>query len=255
MRNFSPLVKSMINQGARFAFGYEIELENGQKTYLTNFSRAILINGITYLPDASLQITKANFNDSAADLIEIKGILDKTAISLLHNIVNAKISLSIILIDKALIEGFLTLRCFSAHKENLQFTLYLKNNTARLTKSVTKFYSKTCRATFGDSKCGIDIENFAAIKDIYGISNNIVTLDTGKESGYYDYGRVNFLGTGIYMLILKDNASSLILQGRVTNEGRNSKQVKIFPGCDKTYEICYNKFQNVLNFRGEPFIT
>lgn len=255
MRALSPLVRQLINQGTAFAFGYDIELHNGQKIYLTNFARAISINDVTYLPDSSLQIAKANFNDSAHDFVEITGILDKAAILLLEYIANAKISLSIILIDKALIEPFLTLRCFSFHKQHLQFTLYLRNNITRLAQNATKFYSKTCRASLGDDKCGVDIENFAVVREVLHISNDMIMLDAGKVAGYYDYGRVHFLGTSIYMLILKHNSSSLILEGRVASSLQNVSQIKIFPGCDKSYEICYNKFQNVLNFRGEPFAT
>jgi uncharacterized phage protein (TIGR02218 family) len=255
MRTFSPYIRNLISTKANFAFGYDIELSNGQKLHLTNFSSAITINQVTYHPNSSLQITKANFNDSAHDFVEVTGISDKASKLLLEYIQNAKISLSIILIDKATIEPFLTLYCFSVHRQNLHFTLYLKNNITKLAQNATKFYTKTCRASLGDARCGVNIENFAVVTNVSYISNNVILVNTRQPVGYYDYGKVNFIGTSIYMLILKHNASSLILESNVAYELQQISQIKIFPGCDKTYEICYNRFQNVLNFRGEPFVV
>ncbi len=39
---------------------------------------------------------------------------------------------------------------------------------------------------------------------------------------------------------------------------RNTIQVgdtySVYPGCDKNWETCKTKFDNMMNFRGEPFI-
>ncbi|KJV57529.1 phage conserved hypothetical BR0599 family protein [Orientia chuto str. Dubai] len=34
----------------------------------------------------------------------------------------------------------------------------------------------------------------------------------------------------------------------------NTTDIKLITGCDKTFSSCIKKFNNAINFRGEPFI-
>jgi hypothetical protein len=254
MRSLSKHLRALINAGESFTFGFTIELNNEKVLNLTSYAEELIIDEMLYHPGSSLQITRANFNDSACDIVEVTGFFDDSAINILDDLNNAKVTIHIILPNQKIKEPLLTLFCFSIQRQDLQFTLYLKNQITKLGQSAVKIYSKTCRANLGDAKCRINLENFASIVNISGIENNLVMANFQQPDGYYDYGKINFIDTSIYILILKQTSNSLILESNVPQDLINQEKIKIFPGCDKTLETCYTKFSNVLNFRGEPFV-
>lgn len=254
MRNISHEAKGLIREGASFVFGFDVELENGKKLYLTNHSQNFTLGEVTYTAYSSLEITKAHFNDSAHDWVEIRGNYENGAIEILDIIKNAKVKISLIFIKQQLIEAIATLFCFNVHKENIHFVLNLKSQIHNLEKNVTKFYSKTCRANLGDKDCGVDLNAISQTVRISNISGTTIFLDIDKQLGYYDYGKVHFSDTSKPILIIRQTTNSLILAEAVPPEFCRVTEVRISPGCNKTIETCCNKFNNVLNFRGEPFL-
>ncbi|MCZ6901461.1 MAG: phage BR0599 family protein [Rickettsia endosymbiont of Ixodes persulcatus] len=45
-----------------------------------------------------------------------------------------------------------------------------------------------------------------------------------------------------------------ILQDIILDSVKDAEEVKITAGCDKNFITCCNKFNNAINFRGEPLI-
>src|SRR6476619_5651701 len=107
MRNLSPKSKILIHNGAKFAFGFDIKLENGRNLYLTNYSKDFAIGDLIYQSNSSIEISQAHFNDCACDWVELKGIFEENAIHVWENMKNAKITISILLIEEKLIENLL----------------------------------------------------------------------------------------------------------------------------------------------------
>jgi len=254
MRKLSHEAKNLIREGATFVFAFDLELENGKKLYLTNNSQEFTLEETTYAAYSSLEITKAHFNDSAHDWVEIKGNYDNNAIEILDIIKDAKVKIKLIFIEQKLIEDIATLFCFNVHKENIHFILHLKSQIHNLEKNVTKFYSKICRANLGDKECGVDLNSISQTVRISSISGTMIFLDIDKQLGYYDYGKVHFSDTSKPILIIRQTTNSLILAEAVPAEFCSATEVRISPGCDKKIKTCCNKFNNVLNFRGEPFL-
>ena len=119
---------------------------------------------------------------------------------------------------------------------------------------MTKLYSKTCRAKLGDTACGVDLEKMALSVRVLDVSQNLLTLENiPQPSGYYDYGKVRFCAHNHEVLILKHSANTLMLERSITLNDSNC-QALLIPGCNKTIGMCYERFANSLNFRGEPFI-
>jgi uncharacterized phage protein (TIGR02218 family) len=254
MRALSQNLRRMIQSGANFAFGFDIQCLNGRNFFFTNYCEVLTIGDAHYNPNSALNIVKANFNDSAHDIVEVSGIFEDSGLNIAEDLTGAKIIIKIILVSEKIAEQLLTLFCFNILKEQQKFTLYLKNHVAKLEQSATKIYSKTCRAKLGDALCRVNLENFSSVIHIDSIENNLIVVNIPQPAGYYNYGRMHFVGSNIFMLILRQNANSLILDRNVPEELLLSKEIKIFPGCDKTLETCYTRFCNVLNFRGEPFV-
>lgn len=55
----------------------------------------------------------------------------------------------------------------------------------------------------------------------------------------------NFVGAGI---------ADVVLQQRLPYDLPINQSMTIYPGCDKTIGTCQTKFNNVVNFQGEPYI-
>lgn len=48
--------------------------------------------------------------------------------------------------------------------------------------------------------------------------------------------------------------SRVVLYLALPNDIQVGDELRLYPGCDKTLATCRDKFDNVINFRGEPFV-
>jgi len=254
MRNLSASAMKLLANGEFFAFVFDLKLSNGKTLHLTNYGSDINIDGVKYLASSALNIVKGDINDSGHDLVEVHGIFDEHGIQECDDPAGAQVAIWLFFVRQNLKEALLKLSCARYKRGILKFVLYLTNNIDKLSQNATRIYSKTCRARFGDAKCGVNIEAFGKIVEVGSIEHNTLTVNHQKIDGYFDYGKINFIGSNIYIPILKQLGKQLLLESSIPPEYLQQEKVKIFPGCDKTINSCYTKFNNTLNFRGEPFV-
>jgi uncharacterized phage protein (TIGR02218 family) len=77
----------------------------------------------------------------------------------------------------------------------------------------------------------------------------------GKEENYFKYGLVRFMdGPSIdsSMEIKQSHGGNIVLSASLANGMEAGNQFTILAGCDKKFSSCIEKFQNAINFRGEP---
>ena len=146
--------------------------------------------------------------------------------------------------------------------ENNVINATIFSNLARLKYSIGQLYSPVCRECIGSENCGINIDDYKA----NGVVESIISADciTGNhqtnkatEIGYYKYGIIKFLTgklQGISMQI-KDELDGKIYLLQNTKLISVGDEYELFAGCDKTLKTCKEKFDNVMNFRGEPYIN
>lgn len=147
-------------------------------------------------------------------------------------------------------------------KENNSIHISLLSNIAKLNKPITQLFSPICRECFGNSKCGVNIEAYKAqgtISKILSPSSFVGTHQENKKTtiGYYRYGTIK-MKTGKlkdFSLQLRDEKENEVILLQNTNLLAVDDEYEIFAGCDKTTTTCKNKFNNIINFRGEPFIN
>lgn len=130
-----------------------------------------------------------------------------------------------------------------------------------LNQSVGELFSPICRECLGSAKCGVNLNDYKTsgyivnlISDdcFYGSHQN----DKQTQVGYYDYGLIKFLSgslRGISMQIKSEKKGTVYLLRNTKLLSVNDKY-EIYAGCNKTITTCKNKFNNVVNFRGEPYI-
>jgi uncharacterized phage protein (TIGR02218 family) len=140
-----------------------------------------------------------------------------------------------------------------------QFTAEVRGLSQRLSQKIGSSYSASCRALFGDAKCGKDKDDYkfaAEVTSVEGRQRFDASFLT-EEPGYFNYGLVKFLtgmNAGISMEVKDHRGSMVTLALPMPYDIAIGDEFEIFAGCDKNFKTCCAKFSNAVNFRGEPHI-
>lgn len=130
---------------------------------------------------------------------------------------------------------------------------------------IGEVYTPECRNVFGDSNCSLDVNNFdetftvGAVVSGQAYTRFAIACTGTRADGFFNLGYVRFGINGTRYEILKDSAPTLptardiILAVPTQNILVGGETGVIVAGCDKRHASCLTKFDNILNFRGEPF--
>ena len=257
--NFSDKHEKLINSSYEISFTYlyEIYLLSGTVLKLNSSNQEIVANNEKFLPFSSLTLTKGEFNDSAENVINLTGIFEANGITRKMSLAGCKVK--IFYYYDGVIFPLVTYFITELAKNDLEFTLKCEPETVKYNQSLLLFYSKTCRANFGDGKCGIDISRYRKSYRIQSIKSRIIIVsDMELSSGYYNMGNALFCtatGENINYRIIAHYNNQVTLEEEVYEDLLKHKEVSLEPACDKNFRTCCNKFNNAVNFRGEPTIT
>lgn len=139
--------------------------------------------------------------------------------------------------------------------------------TAQLDHEVAPVTSPNCRARFGDHHCKLSQQRFAHEIIVQRINADRIYVSgrlTGNV-GDYAFGELRWLNgpaTGISTYILDSDISSFsVIElpseiAKLSNDEIDGLNLRacIIMGCDKSISTCSNRFQNSVNFRGEPYL-
>ena len=117
-------------------------------------------------------------------------------------------------------------------------------------------YSSYCNNTLFDSRCSLN-------RGEYKIETTVAVVENGSalnssvfgeyEEGYFTYGYVEY--NKEYRMITKhDKTNNLVYIHAPFDQDVDGKVVTVYPGCDKTPQTCKNRFSNLKNFLGFPYI-
>jgi len=141
------------------------------------------------------------------------------------------------------------------HMDNMSYELQILPLFYSLNKSIGEFFSPLCRASLGDKRCGKDLSTFTFTGIIMTILDGRTFIGNHQQqkSGYFLNGMIIFAdGVRIQIENESDRVVTMILKS--SREIVLGERYSIIAGCDKSISTCKNKFCNVINFRGEPFI-
>jgi uncharacterized phage protein (TIGR02218 family) len=267
MRNISPQLQEHISgEVTTLANCWKLKLRNGKVLGFTNHVSDLEYEGVKYFASSGFDTSSiANSSDLAVDNLEIEGILD-------HNLITKQDILAGIY-DFAEIEMFMV-----NYNDLTQGQIYLKRGwfgeitlkngkfiaeirglTQKFTQVIGDLYSPTCRANFCDKKCKLKENDYTSYGSITEVINAKSFKDKNRQetSGYYTHGKIVFLdgkNVGIEMEIKEHINNSISTVLPMPFEIEVGDKYKIITGCDKTFETCKTKFDNIINFRGEPHI-
>lgn len=115
-----------------------------------------------------------------------------------------------------------------------------------------------CVHTLFDTGCGLVKASFAEANTVQGGStvNKLISL-SAKADGYYDNGQIVFTSgpnTGLTKAVKQYFAKNFFFNSPLPFPPNAGDAFTAYPGDDKTQTTCANKFSNLANFGGFPYV-
>lgn len=140
--------------------------------------------------------------------------------------------------------------------EGDEFSAELRGAAARLEAPVGPSTSPECRARFGDKQCRVDLAGRSITAAVVSANEAELTLDRAIDERFL-FGRLRYLSgdnAGLTTTILGVEASGLRVRELPRGEVTAGCRVELREGCDKRLATCSGRFDNAVNFRGEPHL-
>jgi uncharacterized phage protein (TIGR02218 family) len=130
-------------------------------------------------------------------------------------------------------------------------------------------YQRLCRHALYSQGCGVDQDNYAVPATIVAVDGNRLTysLETSSNieidsNNNNDVSADNFFSGGI--IDIGGVKRQILLQGTDTLELLSpfddldidsvGREATLYPGCNRTTTVCLNRFDNLNNFGGFPYL-
>jgi uncharacterized phage protein (TIGR02218 family) len=138
-----------------------------------------------------------------------------------------------------------------------EFSVGLRGPSAVLDAPVVENTSPTCRAELGDKRCRIDLAIRRTIAIISAANGAMLTMSAPLDDGDFAWGHARWLtgdNAGLEEQVMHNERSIVTLRDRPRRGVLAGDRIELTQGCDKRFVICSSRFQNALNFRGEPHL-
>lgn len=248
----------------------ENSVSDGKPVELYEFTCGSVFNRYT---SSAVDITKGN-DVFKADYIYRDGIdqtedFNKGGLSLKFSIENS--------FAKSLMgfspDGVTTLTVYRFHYGDSEYIVYWKGRvlTAKATgneisiecesvfsslkrQGLRARYERSCRHSLYDSGCTLSMSSFVLVANVSGVADEFLDVPdaSSRPDGYFT-GGVAMDGDGNLRLITSHTGTTIRLN-RAFNSSPGAKDISLYPGCDKAKLTCINKFNNLPNFGGFPYI-
>jgi len=131
----------------------------------------------------------------------------------------------------------------------------VNNIVAFLSNNIPKYtYSSSCSFDLFDEDCSLNRENYKVVFDNlnYTIDSNLqITIVNTETVDYFNNGYLIIDGQNNFIISHNDNIIKLLYPIKTQDF---SGDIEIYPGCNKNINNCLNKFNNLKNFGGFPFV-
>jgi uncharacterized phage protein (TIGR02218 family) len=136
------------------------------------------------------------------------------------------------------------------------FTADLLGAAAKLDAPVCPATSAECRAHFGDKDCRIDLAGRTIVATIVAADGGSMTLDQEVDDSFV-LGRLRYMSganCGISTVVLGASGNSIRVRDLPRATVETGCRLELREGCDKRFATCVSRFDNAVNFRGEPHL-
>lgn len=253
---------------------WKLTRKDGVILGFTDHDTDLVIGGVTYEAETGYTASSiASDINLSTNNLDVQGILESTQITAQDlsagRYDEAEVEMFIVNWDD-LTQGILRLPGkgwignITTRRED--FVAEVRGLDQALQQIVGEVYQPTCRADLGDSKCKVDLDALT----VNGVVSSVTDRTTFAASGlagtqsddFYKHGLLTWTGPtgGDNVDLAREVDSYIDSTGTFTLilpmgfDIQVGDTFSVYPGCDKTLATCRDKFDNVINFRGEPFI-
>lgn len=140
-----------------------------------------------------------------------------------------------------------------------QFYAELRGLMQAYSSTLCELRGPSCRATLGDARCKVDLAplTFAGEAGSASADNRTIAISLAHEAGYFTHGLIRFRSgsnSGLAMEVKTHAPGQLTLQLPMPYPVLAGDAFDLTAGCDKSLATCRDRFSNVVNFRGEPWL-
>jgi uncharacterized phage protein (TIGR02218 family) len=233
----------------------------------TNHDKDIVYDDVTYEAASAFTASAIKNNSSmAVDNLEVDGILDNEKITepdLMAGLYDgAQVEVYLVnyedLTQGALIMRTGTLGEFSIQKE--MFTAEIRGLSQKIQQNIGRIVTPRCPAVLGDSKCTVDLSGFTFSGVVSSVTDNQTFNSSSltQDAGYFKFGVIEWTGgsnAGLSMEVKSSPEVGLInLALPMPYNIEAGDEFNAVAGCNKAWTTCKDKFDNLVNFRGFPFV-
>ena len=151
-----------------------------------------------------------------------------------------------------------------------------RGQSQRLSQQIGEFYSRECRADLGDARCKVDLSAYTYTGYVgtldgdrgfepFVTEHQGTTYPTGtafsEPEGWFDQGVLTWasgenvgLSMEVHSYTQAPNPRRMNLYLPPPSPITIGDAFTVYAGCNKLITTCRDKFGNVVNFRGEPYV-
>lgn len=272
-RSISPAMQTHLNGPVTtLASCWKITRVDGTVLGFTSHTRDLLISGVAYKAATGISPTTVSASlQLSVDNLEVKSILDSSAIQeqdLLAGLYDYASVLMFLVNYNDLSMGTISLTRGTIGEVSFmdgQFTAEARSLFQNLQQNALGLTSPTCRVkALGDADCQVNLAGVTATGQaityngaITAVTSQKIFTDSGatQPAGFFTLGTIKFtsgLNTGLALEVKAFLAGQYTTQTRFPYAVTPGDTYTAIAGCDRTRGTCITKFNNILNFRGEP---
>lgn len=262
----SNLTAHIAGEVTTLAVCWKLSLTDGSVLGFTDHTSDLTIDSVLYEAATGFSPTSIETKDKfAVDNLDVAGILDAAAITE-ADIMAGKYDFAgveIFMVNVAdLTQGRILHRrgwLGEVSVKNGQFIAEVRGLAQKLSQNIGELFSPTCRAVLGDGRCKLNLAGFTAGGAVSTITSRQIFVSNAmtQAAGYFSGGEILWLtgaNAGRRMEIKEFGNKQFTLVLPMPNNIAAGDTFNAIAGCDKTFNACYSKFNNAVNFRGEPYV-
>lgn len=267
MRPITPNLNAHLQgEVTTLATCWKITRTDGVVKTFTDLDSDIVFASLTYLSIAGFTPSSVETKDNfSVDNVEVQGMFQTgyiTAPDLLAGKYDfAEVEIFIVnYMDIS--QGRMLLRRGRLGEVTMQkdtFIAELRGLAESLQQTIGELYQPSCRAILGDSECKKVLTSFTFTGTVTTVTSGLIFTSNAltQPAGYFTGGQITWTSgnnNGLKMEVKEFANKQVVLAQAMPYGIQVGNSFQIVAGCDKTHQTCISKFNNIINFRGEPFV-
>jgi len=140
-----------------------------------------------------------------------------------------------------------------------RFVAEFRSLAQRLQQSIGEVYSPSCRAELGDSRCKVNVAPLTVTGTMDSQTDGFTLVDAARTEAVNTWrgGKITFtsgLNSGHAYEVKTSTATGILTLLLPVPYAVGADTYSLAPGCDNSIATCRDRYNNVINFRGEPWM-